>query len=1261
LEITDDDNYTSRTNDGIIVIDALVNQSMTPQDKIYNNIQDAVNNSIVNDYIYVENGTFSENITINKSITIIGENKNNVTIKGSIMMSNPYDYELPEKDGFDNLIVVNMSGCILLMHFNNDSDVGENYSTSDLVVDYSGEGNNGTNNGASWTTSTIKGEGAFDFDGIDDSINLTSISGLTGENVTVSAWINLNGGNGIEYPILSQMNTTSGYCLFVNNSTMKPCFKLDNSIAISNTTIDTNEWHYIVGTHNETVLKVYVDGKLTDNTSKNGTGLDILGFIGFDNNSNYFDGRIDEVAVWNRTISDDEIRLIYESNYGIEVESCTFKDSNIGVTPCNHSRLFNCLFINLTVGILLNNSSDVSIQMCNMSDVEIGVKMINSSPEIYYYNRLVDCFIDDVESAVTVNGSSNLYIIRCMVNGSISNLSFSDCDFENISVIDSWSPNNVAPDTPDLSGPSQGDINTSYKFYCYTNDSNNDYIDYYFDWGDGNSSGWIGLGTSGFSSYFYTSHKWMEQGGYYVKTITRDIFDNVSNWSSPILFRTENLTPLINMVNDTPDTVGFDFNVTITANVTDDMSGNYSGINIVKVNISYPDDSFVNVSMSDVGNDTYEYVFTDSWLVGQYDYSIWAIDNAYNTNTSSGHSFNVSVDATISVCTINNSYTGNCTVNLTDPPSSSYLVGYELIDNGEVLHIWNNLDNYYFNTSSGIQLTNHYNEYWSHNVMMLGYYNNDEWNLIYRTDELSGFNKEIISDNETFVNVTLWKNLNYQGYDFRLAIRYHLGIDDNELTVIPYIKNIDNEDIPYNLGFAWEIKEIQIDMTEENDYIDINGTTYYLNTSGLNETYTNLDIPSFYIKEETGVNESESLYLRWDENLNYKVQVKSRTGQYNAPVTLGIKIGTLDVGQEKYSELFWHDACEVTYYFDDYDMYSCWTANPIYMVDGNTSNYASTAINFDVENLIGNTCSGSDLGTISEVEIRAFGKYSGTGVPPIHDINLLTLGGMHIFSPSTTGAWSSWYDITNNLDAPNPWTWNDVKTLGVNVEASIGGLFTMYCSKVEVRVTYNANPVISNPVPSDGSNGVSITPVLSITVNDADGDTMNITWLSNSSGSWQVFGRNNSIGNGTYHQTFSNATVNGQWWYWKANVSDGTNTVTSNVFSFYTGYQSKIENTGSTNFTGYLLMQIEFYNTTNSTWILEQEVVNETTPRTINSGCTLALDTIFNPYNVSTSSFTNDNGTYRVYAAFRDPDGDVLVFNDDTLLKDSYQFTVSSS
>ena len=44
---------------------------------------------------------------------------------------------------------------------------------------------------------------------------------------------------------------------------------------------------------------------------------------------------------------------------------------------------------------------------------------------------------------------------------------------------------------------------------------------------------------------------------------------------------------------------------------------------------------------------------------------------------------------------------------------------------------------------------------------------------------------------------------------------------------------------------------------------------------------------------------SKSLYLRWNNDLDYMVKVKSRTGQYNAPVTLFIRIGTLESGQEK--------------------------------------------------------------------------------------------------------------------------------------------------------------------------------------------------------------------------------------------------------------------------------------------------------------------------------------------------------------------------
>jgi hypothetical protein len=196
--------------------------------------------------------------------------------------------------------------------------------------------------------------------------------------------------------------------------------------------------------------------------------------------------------------------------------------------------------------------------------------------------------------------------------------------------------------------------------------------------------------------------------------------------------------------------------------------------------------------------------------------------------------------------------------------------------------------------------------------------------------------------------------------------------------------------------------------------------------------------------------------------------------------------------------------------------------------------------------------------------------------------------------------------------------------------------------------------LISNPYPVNGSTGIGIAPVLNITVSDPD--SMDITWLSNSSGSWQVFGTNNSVGNGIYHQIVSNASTNGMWWYWKVNVTDGMGYNESDVFSFFTGNESKIKNTGSTNISGYLLMQVDYLE--GEEWVLDNDMVNEITPRTIASGQQLALDTIFNGL-VNTDDLTHGDGLYRVYAAFCDPEGNVLQCDDDSLLEAYYEFTVN--
>jgi hypothetical protein len=288
--------------------------------------------------------------------------------------------------------------------------------------------------------------------------------------------------------------------------------------------------------------------------------------------------------------------------------------------------------------------------------------------------------------------------------------------------------------------------------------------------------------------------------------------------------------------------------------------------------------------------------------------------------------------------------------------------------------------------------------------------------------------------------------------------------------------------------------------------------------------------------------------------------------------------------------------------------------------------------------------------------------------------NGTTDGNDYTFATESSAGWSRWFDITNDglrLSYPSAWTWAEVRDLDCDVEAeNLFGFWTLYCSKVEVRVTYNNVPGISSPYPIDGSKGITLTPTLNITVSDPNGDLMNLTWLSNSSGSWQVFGANSSISNGTYYQVFSNASENGQWWFWKVNVSDEDGYNISNVYKFYTGVQSKIVNTGSADISGYLLIQVHYYNASISNWTVADDTINETSMRTLagtggygnNSSSVLGLDTLFNGL-VNTSNLLDSfgNGTYRVYVAFRDPDGDVMVCDDESLLEATYNFTITTS
>ena len=160
-----------------------------------------------------------------------------------------------------------------------------------------------------------------------------------------------------------------------------------------------------------------------------------------------------------------------------------------------------------------------------------------------------------------------------------------------------------------------------------------------------------------------------------------------------------------------------------------------------------------------------------------------------------------------------------------------------------------------------------------------------------------------------------------------------------------------------------------------------------------------------------------------------------------------------------------HGIGSYTWYFDEYDQNESWTNNPGYMVDGNIYNFSSTSTAGDVQLLTGSTYESThENGTIIKVEIRAFGYYTGRQQPAIvlrPVFNGSTDGDDHNFYPPFglfNADWSAWFDITTDTNAPNPWIWNDIENLDCDVEAkpnpSGPDEWTLYCSKVEIRVTY---------------------------------------------------------------------------------------------------------------------------------------------------------------------------------------------------------------
>jgi len=153
----------------------------------------------------------------------------------------------------------------------------------------------------------------FDVDpGAEDYVSLPAIGALVTDNVTISAWIkrdSIGPGSGY-HPIVSTLYYEDpdyyGYRLYVMND--MPRFYLAGYMAESIDSISTVDWYHLVGTCDGSNLRIYVNGELKGTSTSGG----LTGFYENYNNtyigrdvptSSYFDGKIDDVRVYNYALS----------------------------------------------------------------------------------------------------------------------------------------------------------------------------------------------------------------------------------------------------------------------------------------------------------------------------------------------------------------------------------------------------------------------------------------------------------------------------------------------------------------------------------------------------------------------------------------------------------------------------------------------------------------------------------------------------------------------------------------------------------------------------------------------------------------------------------------------------------------------------------------------------------------------------------------------------------------------------------------------
>ncbi len=192
---------------------------------------------------------------------------------------------------------------------------GFSEGTGVSTADASGRGHTGSLSGAAWTSQGQFG-GALSFNGTNARVSVADAPDLdftTG--MTIEAWVHPTALSGYRTVVLKERPKGLAYALYAHDEAPRPAGYLNTGSAdlsaIGSSALPLNAWSHLAMTYDGAALRLYVNGVQVGTRAVSGSILSTTGLLQIGGNSvwgEYFQGRIDEVRIYNRALAVGKIQ-----------------------------------------------------------------------------------------------------------------------------------------------------------------------------------------------------------------------------------------------------------------------------------------------------------------------------------------------------------------------------------------------------------------------------------------------------------------------------------------------------------------------------------------------------------------------------------------------------------------------------------------------------------------------------------------------------------------------------------------------------------------------------------------------------------------------------------------------------------------------------------------------------------------------------------------------------------------------------------------